>query len=131
MNGYVGLGSKPLKICNAVPKPKSSSTTTDSASISVSNLTSSNSVTEFPQYYDPSTYWQYGQYYADSATVATDFAAYYQQQASGHIQQENTTTNQNDTTLMNQIYNQQNEDLSLIGKTLFTITLFISLHCCS
>jgi RNA recognition motif-containing protein len=22
MNGYIGLGSKPLKICSAVPKPK-------------------------------------------------------------------------------------------------------------
>lgn len=26
MNGYIGLGLKPLKICNAVPKPKSATT---------------------------------------------------------------------------------------------------------
>lgn len=27
MNGYTGLGSKPLKICTAVPKPKTAVTT--------------------------------------------------------------------------------------------------------
>lgn len=26
MNGYTGLGTKPLKICSAVPKPKGSNT---------------------------------------------------------------------------------------------------------
>lgn len=28
MNGYIGLGSKALKICNAVPKPKTATTST-------------------------------------------------------------------------------------------------------
>lgn len=28
MNGYIGLGTKALKICNAVPKPKGTVTTT-------------------------------------------------------------------------------------------------------
>lgn len=57
MNGYTGLGSKPLKICTAVPKPKgavtaptNSGTTTTGASYS--------SGTEYNQYYDPSAYWQ-------------------------------------------------------------------------
>lgn len=31
MNGYIGLGSKPLKICNAVPKPKTTTAATGTA----------------------------------------------------------------------------------------------------
>lgn len=31
MNGYTGLGNKPLKICTAVPKPKSAITTQTTA----------------------------------------------------------------------------------------------------
>lgn len=126
MNGYIGLGSKPLKICNAVPKPKASSTTvTTTTTDPIPNLTSSNSIMDFSQYYDPSTYWQntslYGQSTQwgtyDPSTVAADFAAYYQQQASAHNQQDNATAQQqNETTLMTQMYNQQNEDLTLIGE---------------
>lgn len=87
------------------------------------NLTASNAITDFSQYYDPSTYWQYGQTSTqawaayDPSTVAADFAAYYQQQASAHIQQENAVAQTpNETTAMTQIYNQPNEDLTLIGK---------------
>lgn len=128
MNGYIGLGSKPLKICNAVPKPKSSSTAASAATaatdaVSMPNLAATNAITDFSQYYDPSTYWQYGQTSSqtwaayDPSTVAADFAAYYQQQASAHIQQENTVTpNQNEPTVISQIYNQQSEDLTLIGE---------------
>lgn len=128
MNGYIGLGSKPLKICNAVPKPKSSSTvvaaaaTTAPDAVSMSNLAASNAITDFSQYYDPSTYWQYGQtasqaWAAYDPSTAADFAAYYQQQASAHIQQENSANqNPNESTAMTHIYNQQNEDLTLIGE---------------
>lgn len=122
MNGYIGLGSKPLKICNAVPKPKNSTTpSTSTDAPSMPNLTASNSITDFSQYYDPSSYWQnnslYGQttQWYDPSNVAVDFAAYYQQQATAHIQQENATVqHQNDSNLISQIYNQQNEDLTLI-----------------
>lgn len=31
MNGYIGLGNKPLKICNAVPKPKTTTAATGTA----------------------------------------------------------------------------------------------------
>lgn len=50
MNGYVGLGTKPLKICNAVPKPKGAATSTNGSSFT--------SGSDYTQYYDPSTYWQ-------------------------------------------------------------------------
>lgn len=57
MNGYVGLGTKALKICNAVPKPKGALGTTGSGS-STNNTSTFTSGTEYSQYYDPSTYWQ-------------------------------------------------------------------------
>ncbi|XP_031632332.1 tRNA selenocysteine 1-associated protein 1 [Contarinia nasturtii] len=120
MNGYIGLGSKPLKICNAVPKPKNTTNavtnSTDSATIS--NLTATNSIADFSQYYDPTTYWQNNSLYGQQTSQWYDpstAAAYYQQQAAAHIQQENATIQQqNDPNLMTQIYNQQNEDLTLI-----------------
>lgn len=57
MNGYVGLGTKALKICNAVPKPKGALTTgTSSATSATSTYTTA--ATDYTQYYDPSTYWQ-------------------------------------------------------------------------
>lgn len=123
MNGHIGLGSKPLKICNAVPKPKSSSATTSTETPStISNLVSSNTMADFSQYYDPSTYWQNPSLYGQSQTWATydpstvaDYAAYYQQQATAHIQQENTTVQPNESTLLPQAYNQQNEDITLVG----------------
>ncbi|XP_019865111.1 tRNA selenocysteine 1-associated protein 1 [Aethina tumida] len=55
MNGYIGLGSKALKICNAVPKPKGA-TTTGTTSSTTSTVT--NSSADYSQYYDPTTYWQ-------------------------------------------------------------------------
>lgn len=123
MNGFIGLGSKPLKICNAVPKPKSSSATTNDASANIQNLAASNVMTEFSQYYDPSTYWQNTAIYGQSAPqpwTAYDpatVAAYYQQQASAHIQQENPTPPQNDPSQLSQAYNQQSGDLMLVGKS--------------
>ncbi|CAG5055650.1 unnamed protein product [Parnassius apollo] len=57
MNGYTGLGSKPLKICTAVPKPKGATTTQSTTTPTTANATYS-SGTDYNQYYDPSAYWQ-------------------------------------------------------------------------
>ncbi|XP_037709148.1 tRNA selenocysteine 1-associated protein 1 [Drosophila subpulchrella] len=90
MNGYIGLGSKPIKICNAVPKPKSEL----GSGLGEGNTnygyggsgTSASTVggTDYSQYYDPtSTYWQGYQawqgYYEQAGPSITDAAAYYQQ----------------------------------------------------
>ncbi|XP_018322900.1 tRNA selenocysteine 1-associated protein 1 [Agrilus planipennis] len=58
MNGYIGLGTKSLKICNAVPKPKGAATTTTTTTGSSSTSTYSSATSDYTQYYDPSTYWQ-------------------------------------------------------------------------
>lgn len=55
MNGYVGLGSKALKICNAVPKPKGALTPGSTTTSTGTSFTAGN---EYTQYYDPTTYWQ-------------------------------------------------------------------------
>lgn len=87
MNGFIGLGCKPLKICNAVPKPKSDNPTADypsgyGATSAVSTPSAAASATAtYSQYYDPSTYWQgYNawQGYYDQQAATTDVSAYYQ-----------------------------------------------------
>ncbi|XP_008195447.1 tRNA selenocysteine 1-associated protein 1 isoform X3 [Tribolium castaneum] len=55
MNGYIGLGTKALKICNAVPKPKGALTT---GTPSATSTTSTYTAADYSQFYDPSTYWQ-------------------------------------------------------------------------
>ncbi|CAH2243017.1 tRNA selenocysteine 1-associated protein 1 isoform X1 [Pararge aegeria] len=57
MNGYTGLGNKPLKICTAVPKPKGA-VTPQNSSPATANAPTYNSGTEYNHYYDPSAYWQ-------------------------------------------------------------------------
>jgi len=52
MNGYIGLGTKSLKISNAVPKPKGAGDTPTNGQTATGNETN------FNQYYDPSSYWQ-------------------------------------------------------------------------
>ncbi|XP_061386616.1 tRNA selenocysteine 1-associated protein 1 [Musca vetustissima] len=92
MNGYIGLGSKPLKICNAVPKPKGElgaalGTSNSNYGYGGAGPTTTSSATassDYTQYYDPSsTYWQgYNawQNYYDASAAATDpTSAYYQQ----------------------------------------------------
>lgn len=96
MNGYIGLGSKALKICNAVPKPKGAETTTavvtpPSATTIVQNAfaaaAAATTTPDYSQYYDASSaYWQnYGGWsgYYDQQQqqhqTTTDPAAYYQQ----------------------------------------------------
>ncbi|KPJ03955.1 tRNA selenocysteine 1-associated protein 1 [Papilio xuthus] len=58
MNGYSGLGTKPLKICTAVPKPKGVTTNQNSTTSVTSNAAYNNGSQEYNQYYDPSAYWQ-------------------------------------------------------------------------
>ncbi|XP_013137287.1 PREDICTED: tRNA selenocysteine 1-associated protein 1 [Papilio polytes] len=82
MNGYTGLGSKPLKICTAVPKPKGVTNTQNSTTTVASNNSYNGGSQEYSQYYDPSAYWQnysawsgyYGQSEQSTAAVATPVA---------------------------------------------------------
>lgn len=58
MNGYVGLGTKALKICNAVPKPKGPPTTPPSSTTTNSTSTATYTASQdYSQYYDSSLYW--------------------------------------------------------------------------
>ncbi|XP_016997697.1 tRNA selenocysteine 1-associated protein 1 [Drosophila takahashii] len=90
MNGYIGLGSKPIKICNAVPKPKSELSaalgegSTNYGYGGSGSSASTGGGTDYSQYYDPSSsYWQGYQawqgYYEQAGPSITDAAAYYQQ----------------------------------------------------
>ncbi|XP_049877366.1 tRNA selenocysteine 1-associated protein 1 [Pectinophora gossypiella] len=59
MNGYTGLGTKPLKICTAVPKPKGVQAAQGAAGAAAAGTGAPYSNgTEYNQYYDPSAYWQ-------------------------------------------------------------------------
>lgn len=94
MNGYIGLGSKALKICSAVPKPK------DGTGMVMPSQPSATSIVQqaydqYSQYYDQySYYWQQQQagyaYDANAAATTTtapqiDPATYYSQQAQQQI----------------------------------------------
>lgn len=57
MNGYKGLGSKAIKISNAVPKPHRFQTTTTGTATTTINTSGYSSSQDYSQYYDPS-YWQ-------------------------------------------------------------------------
>lgn len=57
MNGYIGLGTKALKICNAVPKPKGTITSPSTSSTTSTTATYTTATTDYSQYYDPA-YWQ-------------------------------------------------------------------------
>ncbi|KAG5676791.1 hypothetical protein PVAND_006599 [Polypedilum vanderplanki] len=62
MNGYIGLGSKPLKICSAVPKPKDKDMTTQQSATSIVEQAVQNAL-QYSQYnYDQYFYWQQQQY---------------------------------------------------------------------
>ncbi|XP_017154914.1 tRNA selenocysteine 1-associated protein 1 [Drosophila miranda] len=91
MNGFIGLGTKPIKICNAVPKPKSElgaalgvSGSTNYGYSGAGGTSSTAAGADYSQYYDPtSTYWQgynaWQGYYEQAGPSITDAAAYYQQ----------------------------------------------------
>lgn len=93
MNGYLGLGSKALKICSAVPKPKDGSMVMPSQPSATSIV--QQAYDQYSQYYDQySYYWQQQQtgysYDASSAAPTTtapqiDPATYYSQQAQQQI----------------------------------------------
>lgn len=87
MNGYIGLGSKPLRICNAVPKPKDGITPTTT----ISTPTAASILASYAEYnpaaatgystYDPSSqYWQnynWQNYYDQQAQQQQiDYSAY-------------------------------------------------------
>jgi len=109
MNGYVGLGTKPLKICNAVPKPKNAENTQilPSAGYGTAVVPTVNPA-DYSQYYDPSAFWQAAAAtgytavagaptwtgYDQTVMAQPDYAAYYQQQAVAHVQQQNALAQQ-------------------------------------
>jgi len=85
MNGFIGLGSKPLKICNAVPKPKDGLAGLPTAA---SIMSAAAGGFDYSQYYEPSAYWQnYNwQGYYDQSQV--DVSGYQQYSADYHTQTE-------------------------------------------
>lgn len=88
MNGYIGLGSKALKICSAVPKPKDGSMMPSQPS---ATSIVQQAYDQYSQYYDQySYYWQQQQNYSyDPAQQpqqpTIDPATYYSQQAQQQI----------------------------------------------
>lgn len=112
MNGWIGLGSKSLKICNAVPKPKNSTggpIGTTGGNYGGVGGSSASSSSDYSQYVDPSTSgWpsaydqttaaglsaavaavqQVAAAAAASSSSSSDYAAYYQQQAIAHVAQQ-------------------------------------------
>lgn len=76
MNGYKGLGTKALKISNAIPKAQRTSTTGPQSSttpVSTQGYPSQ----DYSHYYDPSAYWQnyssWSGYYDNSAQHAYNY----------------------------------------------------------
>lgn len=108
MNGYIGLGSKPLRICTAVPKPKDgvTPTTTISTPTAASILASyaeynpAAAVTGYTSYDPSSQFWQsynWQNYYDQQAAQQqqVDYSAYqttqtqvYDAGIAGHHQQQ-------------------------------------------
>lgn len=88
MNGYLGLGTRPIKICNAVPKPKGENDPTSSVSPSygyapstANQHTDTSSVSQYASSsYDASTnYWQGYNAWQNYYDQGGDPTAYYQQ----------------------------------------------------
>lgn len=102
MNGYLGLGTKALKICNAVPKPKGSMSGPVGNNISTTYTPPS---TDYSQYYDPSywqNYWQasYGYEHQQDPNAAAAHEAYIAPDAS----------------IMGHAEKKEDDELQLIGK---------------
>ncbi|XP_073986688.1 tRNA Selenocysteine associated protein isoform X2 [Rhodnius prolixus] len=57
MNGYKGLGSKPLKISNAIPKTQRATPTNGTPPAAPQTVTNQYNSQDYSHYYDPS-YWQ-------------------------------------------------------------------------
>lgn len=87
MNGYIGLGSKALKICSAVPKPKDGTPAAPAAPSATTIVQQVYDQAYSQYYYDQySSYWQQGQYggYDSSSTPQVDPTTYYSQQAAAY-----------------------------------------------
>lgn len=82
MNGYIGLGSKALKICSAVPKPKDGSMPTAPVAPSATTIVQQVYDQAYSQYYydQYSQYWQ-TQGYGYDGSQQMDPSAYYSSQA--------------------------------------------------
>lgn len=118
MTGYLGLGTKALKICNAVPKPKGSDLPPEppvSATTIVQNAFAAAAAAaqpDYSQYYDPSAaYWQsaYSNYYYDQPGAATAAAPSQQDltAASNYYQQQTGTQ-------WATMYPQEDDDMALV-----------------
>lgn len=83
MNSYIGLGSKALKICSAVPKPKDGSAPPTPVAPSATTIVQQVYDQAYSQYYydQYSTYWQQQQGYGYDNTQQMDPTTYYSQQA--------------------------------------------------
>lgn len=133
MNGYIGLGSKALKICNAVPKPKGAAGSSSPPSSTLSSTAATtaygtaaaavaNAATDYSQYYDSTTaaannYWQtyntWQGYYDQQAQQGTDAQGYYQTQMSGGV-----TGTEGWTAGHEYEQPQDDDDLALVGECL-------------
>lgn len=82
MNGFIGLGSKALKICSAVPKPKDGSAPVPVAPSAAAIVQQVYDQAAYSQYYydQYSQYWQQG-YGGYDSSQQMDPSAYYSQQA--------------------------------------------------
>jgi RNA recognition motif-containing protein len=85
MNGYIGLGSKPLKICSAVPKPKDKDGTVQAQQSATSIV--QQAYDQYSQYYDQYFYWQQQQQQQqyDPQQQQVDMSSYYSAQVSAQI----------------------------------------------
>jgi hypothetical protein len=86
MNGYTGLGSKPLKICSAVTKPKEKDGPTQAAQSATSIV--QQAYDQYSQYYDQYFYWQQQQGYSTQhydTQQQIDPSMYYSTQVNAQI----------------------------------------------
>ncbi|XP_069681984.1 tRNA selenocysteine 1-associated protein 1 isoform X5 [Periplaneta americana] len=96
MNGYKGLGSKAIKISNAVPKPHRFQPTTTGHATTTINTSGYSSSQDYSQYYDPS-YWQnYSawQGYYDASTDPSAATSVHMTQAAADYTQGSHTVQQ-------------------------------------
>lgn len=114
MNGYIGLGSKALKICSAVPKPKDGSMTMPSQPSATSIV--QQAYDQYSQYYDQySYYWQQQNYSGstyDASAQPIDPATYYSQQAQQQIAA--TQAQQNPYAAQHSYKYEHDEDYALV-----------------
>ena len=90
MNGFIGLGSKALKICSAVPKPKDGSAPAPAAPSATTIVQQVYDQAYSQYYYDQySQYWQQ-QGYGYDGSQQMDPSTYYSQQAAAFASNQTT-----------------------------------------